>query len=89
MSTTEFNNAFDPSSNIAAASLLKDLGRHITVYNPSTGLASPHVAIFRQVMVMNGPFTEGISKRIFYICVWTGSTPGTPYTLAHVVRTGR
>ncbi len=88
MSVTDFNTAFDPSSNIVAGSLLKDLGRQITVYDPSTSLASPHVAIFRQVMVMNGASNEGISNRIFYICVWTGSTPGTPFPLARVVRTG-
>jgi hypothetical protein len=66
--------------------LLKDLGRQITVYN-TTIVGDPHVAVFRQVMQVNGPGIEGISSNIAYICVWTaGLNPS--FVAAPVARTG-
>jgi len=64
---------------------LQDLGRSITVYNPSV-TGSPHVGLFRQVMLVNGPNIEGISGTIAYICTWAdGSGLFEP---AAVARTG-
>ena len=66
--------------------LLKDLGRQITVYDSNT-TGSPHVAVFRQVMEVNGPGVEGISSNIGYICVWTDG-PSPIFLTAPVGRTG-
>lgn len=64
---------------------LLDLGRSITVYNP-TVTGSPHVGLFRQVMLVNGPNIEGTNSTIAYICTWAdGSGLFEP---AAVARTG-
>ncbi len=81
-------------------SLLKDLGRQITVYDPTIP-GSPHIAIFRQVMLVNGQNVEGIPtltppgppytppNSFAYICTWLdGSGRGAPFVLAEVARTG-
>ena len=69
--------------------LLKDLGRQITVYDPTVP-GSPHVATFRQVMLVNGQNVEGIPtlnppappatsysplNSFTYICTWIDITP--------------
>ena len=87
MMDVEFVAAFVPSSiSFASDLLLKDLGRQITVYD-TTGTGSPHIAIFRQVMQVNGPLEEGISSNIAYICTWADGSGGV-YTVAPVARTG-
>jgi hypothetical protein len=75
--------------------LFKDLGRQIVIYN-STVPTFPHVAIMRQVMLVNGYNIEGISdvppfaRNLYYICTWNdGSTAtNTLFPLAPVARTG-
>lgn len=67
------------------SNLLLDLGRSITVYNPAIP-GSPHIAVFRQVMLVNGPGIEGISGTKAYICTW--SDGNTTYEAATVARTG-
>ena len=75
--------------------LFKDLGRQIVIYN-STVPTFPHVAIMRQVMLVNGANIEGISDvppfatNLYYICTWNdGSTAtNTLFPLAPVARTG-
>ena len=81
-------------------SLLKDLGRQITVYDPAIP-GSPHIAIFRHVMLVNGLNVEGIPtltppgppytppNSFAYICTWVDA-PGrpAPFVLAEVARTG-
>jgi len=83
------------------ATLLKDLGRQITVYNSSIQ-GSPHVALFRQVVQVNGLNSEGIQLDaggnnigMGFICVWADETPGPsiesssiPFRVADVARTG-
>lgn len=64
---------------------LQDLGRSITVYD-STITGSPHIAVFRQVMLVNGPGLEGISGVRAYICTW--SDGNTTYEAASVARVG-
>lgn len=70
--------------------LLKDLGRTITVYDPANN--NMHIAIFRQVMVVNGLNVEGIPNgtgKFCYICTWVDSpSRGNPFVLADVARTG-
>jgi len=87
MDVSSFVAAFTDTPNVFTGTcLLKDLGRQITVYDPSiTG--SPHVALFRQVMEVNGPGQEGISSNIAYICVWTDGINPT-FLTAPVARTG-
>ncbi len=79
------------SAIVLPAGLLKDLGRSITVYDPANNNA--HIAIFRQVMVVNGKNVEGISgipispantappftpnTTITYICTWVDSPTRT------------
>ena len=100
MEMAQFTAAF--SSNALAGPLLKDLGRQITVYDNSTAgvVGSPHIAIFRQVMDVNGLNTEGVvspqpvppaAQTIAYICTWVDvslSPRSQPYVLADVARTG-
>ena len=64
---------------------LQDLGRSITVYD-SAITGSPHIAVFRQVMLVNGPGIEGISGIRAYICTW--SDGNTMYEAANVARVG-
>jgi len=92
MTMAEFAAAYNPSMtiNYTTNSLLKDLGRQITVYDPNV-VGSPHIAIFREVMIVDGSKREGISNRNVYICVWA-DTPvnGTNSNIrpALVARTG-
>ena len=98
MEKTQISNGF--TYNILPGPLLKDLGRQITVYDNTTPgvVGSPHIAIFRQVMDVNGAFTEGvispqpippIPQTIAYICTWVSSTAlDPPFILAEVARTG-
>jgi len=86
MDISGFQSAFDCSaSQFDGTHLLKDLGRQITVYNSNVA-GDPHVALFRQVMEVNGPNREGISTNIAYICVWADG--GTEFSPAPVARTG-
>ena len=68
MEVNAFLSAFSPS-NVTQGLQFKDLGRQITLYNGSV-VGSPHIAKFRQVMLVNGPNIEGVSNTIVYICVW-------------------
>ena len=88
---TNTNGTFDIESLIPAGSLLKDLGRQITVYD-SAQVGYPHVAVFRQVLYINqtaSTETEGIGDQvIFYVCTWSQVSGGTPFYTSSVVRTG-
>jgi len=94
MTIAAFNAAFSPTytggTSFQAGFLLKDLGRQVTVYTTSPP-GSAHVAVFRQVMQVNGPVgNEGVSNtatnNIAYICTWEDGS-GT-YQAAYVARTG-
>ena len=87
MDISSFTYAMSPTINYGSGYLLQDLGRQITVYNSAPSVqGSPHVAIFRQVMQVNGPNMEGTSTNIAYICVWNDGSATFP--LAFVARTG-
>jgi len=61
MTLTDVAAAFlpaDPTISYTTGTLLKDLGRQITVYDPNANNA--HIAIFRQVMLVSGQNTEGV-----------------------------
>ena len=84
------NAVFTSEVRIATAGkLLKDLGRMITVYD-DTITGYPHTAIYRQVQVVNGATTGGVSGsgpngfNSYWIKVWSAS--GTEN--APVARTG-
>lgn len=87
MDISSFLTAFtDISDNYNGYYQLKDLGRQITVYNSNVA-GDPHVALFRQVMGINGPNKEGITSNIAYICVWVdGINPN--FLAAPVARIG-
>ena len=87
MQTTTFNAAFTATpATFTGGNLLKDLGRQITVYDPTTP-GSAHIALFRQVMQVVGPAgNEGVSSNIAYICTWEDGSGA--YTVAPVARTG-
>jgi len=76
---------------LPARSLLKDLGRQITVYD-SAQVGYPHVAVFRQVLYIDQNAileTEGIGEKvIFYVCVWAQQSEGATFVTSSVVRTG-
>jgi len=108
MEATEFVNSYSPAQltmphQLTQFPLLQDLGRQITVYDTTTPgiLGSPHIALFRQVLWVNGLDTEGIHIdasgnpiNMGYICVWADATPyrNVPppfnFTVAPVSRTG-
>jgi len=91
MTVVDFTAAFDVSASefhvtFPTGYLLKDLGRQITVYDP-TIVGSPHIALFRQVMQVSGPLgNEGVSTKIAYICTWEDGSGA--YQVAAVARTG-
>ena len=74
---------------VSTGKLLKDLGRMITVYDDGV-VGNPHTAIYRQVQIVAGPTTEGVSGtpangyRSYWIKVWSASGTG----VAPVARTG-
>ncbi len=78
----------DPATNndgtvddVNIGSLLKDLGRQIVVYSLP---GSPHTAVYRQVLLVDGATTEGIgSQAPFYVKVFSAAGTGVG-----VVRTG-
>ena len=86
-------------SSYAANILLKDMGRSIVAYD-QLGSGAVQQAIFRQVQVVSGLTTEGVSDTAytsngwgtFWIPVWVagaGVFGGyVPVTLANVARTG-
>jgi hypothetical protein len=66
---------------VSIGSLLKDLGRQIVVYSLP---GSPHTAVYRQVLLVDGATTEGIgSQAPFYVKVFSAAGTGVG-----VVRTG-
>jgi len=87
MPITTFNGAFTATpATFTSGNLLKDLGRQITVYDPTTP-GSAHIALFRQVMQVIGPAgNEGVSTNIAYICTWEDGSGA--YAVAPVARTG-
>lgn len=86
MPVATFNGAFSNTITFTGGYLLKDLGRQITVYDPTTP-GSAHIAIFRQVMQVFGPAgNEGVSTNIAYICTWEDGSGA--YAVAPVARTG-
>ena len=108
MEATDFVGSYSPSQislphQTTQFPLLQDLGRQITVYDNTTPgvIGSPHIALFRQVLWVNGLYAEGINIDVSgnpinmgYICVWADATPyrnvPAPYnfTVAPVARTG-
>ena len=70
MTTADFATALPTTSTFAVGKLLQDMGRFIVVYDPSIP-GSPHVAKFRQVMLVEGEDREGQSTNsTSYIRVW-------------------
>jgi hypothetical protein len=74
MDYPSFAAAYTKTIDFFAASLVQDLGRAITVYDPTIP-GSPHIALLRQVMLVNGPGVEGINPNIAYICTWADGGP--------------
>jgi len=69
---------------ILAGTLLKDLGRQIVVY-ADTIPGSPHTAVYRQVLQVDGASSEGcvLPPAPFYVKVYDAAGAGV-----NVVRTG-
>ena len=99
MSITEFDAYADDTNGsidgvddaIPPYSLLKDLGRQITVYD-SAQVGYPHVAVLRQVLYINQPASPAREVMednvIFYVCTWAQVNNGNPFRTSSVVRTG-
>lgn len=74
---------------ISANSLMKDLGRSITVYNDGV-VGYPHTMIYRQIQLVNGSTTGGVGGtpangyNSYWIKVWSD----TGADIAKVARTG-
>jgi len=69
--------------NVPIGSLLKDLGRQIVVYSDATP-GSLHTAVYRQVLLVDGQTSEGVSSQApFYVKVFSAAGTGVG-----VVRTG-
>jgi hypothetical protein len=61
-----------------SGNLYKDLGRQVTVYDPAT---HAHLAVFRQVQLVNGLDTEGVCAAVnrcatIYMKVWSSNGVG-------------
>ena len=85
MDVSSFTLSYSFTTTLTVPGLLQDLGRSVTVYDPAiTG--SPHIAVFRQVMIVQGPGYEGISGQTAYICTW--SDGNSIFPAQPVVRTG-
>ncbi len=69
-----------------ATNILKDMGRQITIYDPTTHL---HLAVYRQVQVVDGIATEGVGGSApawgsnYFVKVWSADGQGVA-----VIRTG-
>ena len=88
MDVSGFELAFSRTVAYSSTVLLQDLGRSITVYDPNT-TGSPHIALFRQVMLLKGSKIEGISSSISYICTWADTDTNPPiFDPALVARNG-
>jgi hypothetical protein len=79
---TQFLNNYNATVNVASGALLKDLGRSITIYSPTTNL---HTEVYRWVQRVNGANTEGVggAYNTFYINTWSADGTGVG-----VARTG-
>ena len=86
MSLSSFQSAYTATTTIMTPGLAQDLGRSVTVYNPAV-TGSPHVAVFRQVMMVNGPGIEGVSNTTAYVCTWSDNQFGV-YPVQAIARTG-
>lgn len=87
MSVTQFALADISEVFVPVASVLKDMGSSITVYD-NTQPGSPHVAVYRRVQLVNGPDTEGVGGsppdyQTFYVLTWSADGLGVG-----VARTG-
>jgi hypothetical protein len=81
---------------VFANTLLRDMGRSLTLYvNNAAGIAMK-VAVLREVQVVNGTATEGVSNNTAYLVpVWVETTPesdtfgtSSPSLAVEVVRCG-
>jgi hypothetical protein len=76
-----------PSTSITGK-LFKDLGRSVTVYDP-TVYGDPHIAVYRECQLVNGAANEGVSENSplygadYYVRVWAADGTGVA-----VARTG-
>jgi hypothetical protein len=77
------------SPSIVTGNLLKDMGRQITIYNANIA-GHPHVAVYREVQIVNGLDTEGVSgtaatgwNSTIFVKVWAADGQNV-----NVVRTG-
>ncbi len=83
---------------LAIGTMLKDLGRVIQVYDasvPDESPVGPHVATLREVQIVNGATTGGVSGAAanmfnsYWIATWVSSGSSyPPISLASVARTG-
>jgi len=80
MTATEWAAATTGATPVAAA-LYRDVGKTVTVYNPTTNLA---VEKFVAAQLVSGAATEGISAAPIYLRVWAAD----PLKLVAVSRTG-
>jgi hypothetical protein len=80
VTTSPFDSEVPPS-------LLKDMGRQITIYDESTKL---HLAVYREVQIIDGAASEGVGgnaasgwESTYFVKVWSAGGLGV-----EVVRTG-
>ena len=82
----EVNDVANTDPSFPATNLLKDMGRQITIYDPAT---SAHLAIYREVQVVNGVGSEGVGgsapdwQSNYFVKVWSADGEGVV-----VMRTG-
>ena len=75
---SDFFNAYPSTAIFLNGNLLKDLGRSINVYDPSS--SNNLYQVYRQVMLISGPRGsggyEGVTNKIAYICTWSADGYG-------------
>jgi hypothetical protein len=87
LNTTQFASGFSTITDIPEDSLMRDLGKMITVVNTS----GQHIAVLRLVQTVDGPFTEGVpdnwnTQGQYYISTWCAD-PTSQFNVT-VTRTG-
>jgi hypothetical protein len=70
LTPSQFLNNYSKTVSVLSSSLLKDLGKTITIYDSTTKL---HIEVYSRVQLVNGINTEGVggSYNTFYIKTWS------------------
>lgn len=68
---------------VGAGTLLRDMGRSLTLFDNDAAGRAVKIAVLREVQVVGGTLTEGVSDITAYLTpVWVSTTPQSADSLA-------